>query len=42
MCPEDRRGVRVVLTAKGRALHGEVLPVQRGVLGRMLAGGSAG
>ncbi|MGW2446497.1 MarR family winged helix-turn-helix transcriptional regulator [Streptomyces sp. NPDC001675] len=38
MCEEDRRGVRVALTAKGRALHGEVLPVQRAVLGRMLAG----
>ncbi|MER6032885.1 MULTISPECIES: MarR family transcriptional regulator [unclassified Streptomyces] len=37
MCEEDRRGVRVALTAKGRALHGEVLPVQRAVLGRMLA-----
>ncbi|MFF8909096.1 MarR family winged helix-turn-helix transcriptional regulator [Streptomyces olivaceoviridis] len=37
MCPEDRRGVRVVLTAKGRALHGEVRPVQRAVLARMLA-----
>ena len=36
MCPEDRRGVRVSLTAKGRALHGEVLPVQRAVLARML------
>ncbi len=36
MCPEDRRGVRVALTAKGRALHGEVLPVQRAVLTRML------
>ncbi|MCX4910951.1 MarR family winged helix-turn-helix transcriptional regulator [Streptomyces sp. NBC_00878] len=42
MCPEDRRGVRVALTPKGRGLHGEVLPVQRAVLGRMLAGGSAG
>ncbi|MBZ9644852.1 MarR family winged helix-turn-helix transcriptional regulator [Streptomyces sp. PSKA30] len=41
MCPEDRRGVRVALTGKGRALHGEVLPVQRAVLTRMLAGGSA-
>ncbi|MBQ0853626.1 MarR family winged helix-turn-helix transcriptional regulator [Streptomyces sp. NPDC057621] len=40
MCPEDRRGVRVSLTAKGRALHAEVLPLQRAVLGRMLAGGS--
>ncbi|WP_367325027.1 MarR family winged helix-turn-helix transcriptional regulator [Streptomyces sp. HUAS ZL42] len=38
MCPEDRRGVRVALTHKGRALHGEVLPVQRAVLTRMLAG----
>ncbi|MER6680256.1 MarR family winged helix-turn-helix transcriptional regulator [Streptomyces olivaceoviridis] len=38
MCPEDRRGVRVVLTAKGRALHGEVRPVQRAVLARMLTG----
>ncbi|GGS99310.1 MarR family winged helix-turn-helix transcriptional regulator [Streptomyces chromofuscus] len=37
MCPEDRRGVRVALTQKGRALHGEVLPVQRAVLTRMLA-----
>ncbi|WP_432058765.1 MarR family winged helix-turn-helix transcriptional regulator [Streptomyces sp. bgisy022] len=36
-CPEDRRGVRVSLTAKGRALHDEVLPVQRAVLARMLA-----
>lgn len=39
LCPEDRRGVRVSLTAKGRALHGEVLPVQRAVLARMLADG---
>ncbi len=37
MCPEDRRGVRVSLTAKGRALHGEALPVQRAVLARMLS-----
>src|SRR3954469_21997958 len=37
MCPEDRRGVRVALTKKGRTLHGEVLPVQRAVLTRMLA-----
>ncbi|MER7486317.1 MarR family transcriptional regulator [Streptomyces sp. NPDC126497] len=35
-CPEDRRGVRVSLTPKGRALHGEVLPLQRAVLARML------
>ncbi|MFJ9544248.1 MarR family winged helix-turn-helix transcriptional regulator [Streptomyces sp. NPDC101225] len=39
MCPEDRRGVRVALTAKGRTLHGEVLPVQRAVLTRMLTAG---
>jgi DNA-binding MarR family transcriptional regulator len=37
MCAEDRRGVRVALTAKGRTLHGNVLPVQRAVLTRMLA-----
>ncbi|ELS51261.1 MarR family winged helix-turn-helix transcriptional regulator [Streptomyces viridochromogenes] len=42
MCPEDRRGVRVALTEKGRTLHGEVLPVQRAVLTRMLAGGPGG
>ncbi|MEU0052785.1 MarR family transcriptional regulator [Streptomyces sp. NPDC006309] len=36
MCPDDRRGVRVSLTAKGRALHAEVRPVQRAVLARML------
>ncbi|MET9386060.1 MarR family transcriptional regulator [Streptomyces sp. NPDC002928] len=41
MCPEDRRGVRVALTAQGRALHGEVRPVQRAVLTRMLADGPA-
>ncbi|MEV7139142.1 MarR family winged helix-turn-helix transcriptional regulator [Streptomyces tauricus] len=40
MCPEDGRGVRVSLTEKGRTLHGEVLPLQRAVLGRMLADGS--
>ncbi|MEW2288104.1 MarR family transcriptional regulator [Streptomyces sp. NPDC047841] len=38
VCAEDRRGVWVALTAKGRALHAEVLPVQRTVLRRMLAG----
>ncbi|WP_369240772.1 MarR family winged helix-turn-helix transcriptional regulator [Streptomyces sp. R21] len=42
MCPEDRRGVRVALTPKGRDLHGEVLPVQRAVLTRMLVDGPAG
>ncbi|MFB7511021.1 MarR family transcriptional regulator, partial [Streptomyces broussonetiae] len=29
-------GVRGALPAKGRALHGEVRPVQRAVLARML------
>lgn len=38
MCAEDRRAVRVSLTEKGSALHGEVRPVQREVLSRMLAG----
>jgi DNA-binding MarR family transcriptional regulator len=37
MCAEDRRGVRVTLTDKGRALHREVLPLQRAVLTRMLS-----
>ncbi|MCQ9131340.1 MarR family transcriptional regulator [Streptomyces hilarionis] len=37
LCAEDRRGVRVALTAKGRALHADVKPVQRAVLARMLA-----
>ncbi|MFJ6893515.1 MarR family winged helix-turn-helix transcriptional regulator [Streptomyces hokutonensis] len=37
MCAEDRRGVRVTLTGKGRDLHGEVLPLQRAVLTRMLS-----
>ncbi|MFJ3670692.1 MarR family winged helix-turn-helix transcriptional regulator [Streptomyces sp. NPDC090106] len=36
MCEEDRRGVRVQLTPKGRELHGDVRPVQRAVLTRML------
>ncbi|MET9732152.1 MarR family transcriptional regulator [Streptomyces sp. NPDC006458] len=36
LCPEDRRGVRVALTVRGRELHGAVLPVQRAVLTRML------
>ncbi|MFJ9711542.1 MarR family winged helix-turn-helix transcriptional regulator [Streptomyces sp. NPDC101234] len=38
VCVEDRRGVWVALTAKGRALHAEVRPMQRAVLERMLAG----
>ncbi|MER6081133.1 MarR family transcriptional regulator [Streptomyces sp. NPDC001833] len=38
VCVEDRRGVWVALTPKGRALHAEVRPLQRAVLGRMLEG----
>lgn len=37
VCLEDRRGVWVVLTQKGRDLHTEVRPLQRAVLARMLA-----
>lgn len=37
VCQEDRRGVWVLLTQKGRDLHAEVLPLQRAVLARMLA-----
>jgi DNA-binding MarR family transcriptional regulator len=36
VCMEDRRGVWVALTRKGRDLHAEVLPLQRDVLARML------
>ncbi|MFJ3864658.1 MarR family winged helix-turn-helix transcriptional regulator [Streptomyces nigra] len=36
VCAEDRRGVYVTLTPKGRALHAEVLPLQRAALARML------
>ncbi|MEU5538182.1 MarR family transcriptional regulator [Streptomyces sp. NPDC020362] len=38
VCAEDRRGVWVALTRKGRELHAEVLPLQREVLERMLTG----
>jgi DNA-binding MarR family transcriptional regulator len=38
VCAEDRRGVWVALTPKGRALHAEVRPLQRAVLERMLTG----
>jgi DNA-binding MarR family transcriptional regulator len=38
VCVEDRRGVWVSLTPKGRDLHSEVLPLQREVLARMLDG----
>lgn len=41
MCAEDRRGVRVALTARGRGLHAEVLPLQRAALERTL-GNTAG
>ncbi|MEU2297057.1 MarR family transcriptional regulator [Streptomyces antibioticus] len=36
VCVEDRRGVWVALTDKGRDLHTEVRPLQREVLERML------
>lgn len=36
MCSEDRRGVRVTLTDKGRAVYAEARPLQRSVLSRML------
>ncbi|MFF7871450.1 MarR family winged helix-turn-helix transcriptional regulator [Streptomyces qaidamensis] len=36
VCAEDRRGVWVALTAKGRDLHAEVLPLQRAALTRAL------
>lgn len=39
VCQEDRRGVWVALTGKGRDLHAEVRPLQRAVLARMLAKG---
>ncbi|MFJ3670794.1 MarR family winged helix-turn-helix transcriptional regulator [Streptomyces sp. NPDC090106] len=36
VCVEDRRGVWVTLTGKGRELHAEVLPLQRDALSRTL------
>ncbi|MER6211806.1 MarR family transcriptional regulator [Streptomyces sp. NPDC001642] len=39
---EDRRGVWVALTRKGRDLHAEVLPLQRSALARMLDDPDAG
>ena len=36
VCVEDRRGVWVALTRKGRDLHTQVLPLQRDVLAQML------
>ncbi|MFF4357140.1 MarR family winged helix-turn-helix transcriptional regulator [Streptomyces sp. NPDC001604] len=41
VCTEDRRGVYVALTDKGRDLHTEVLPLQREVLARLLGGRAA-
>ncbi|GGT40220.1 MarR family winged helix-turn-helix transcriptional regulator [Streptomyces chromofuscus] len=38
VCAEDRRGVWVALTGKGRALHAEVLPLHRAALARTLEG----
>ncbi|MGP4087389.1 MULTISPECIES: MarR family winged helix-turn-helix transcriptional regulator [unclassified Streptomyces] len=38
VCAEDRRGVWVTLTRKGRELHAEVLPLQRAALARTLQG----
>ncbi|MGW7404884.1 MarR family winged helix-turn-helix transcriptional regulator [Streptomyces sp. NPDC054833] len=38
VCAEDRRGVWVTLTRKGRDLHTEVLPLQRAALARTLEG----
>ncbi|MFE0454432.1 MarR family winged helix-turn-helix transcriptional regulator [Streptomyces sp. NPDC058914] len=38
VCAEDRRGVWVALTDKGRELHAEVRPLQREVLERTLSG----
>jgi DNA-binding MarR family transcriptional regulator len=38
VCAEDRRGVWVALTERGRRLHAEVRPLQREVLERMLGG----
>ncbi len=35
-CPTDRRGVYVQLTARGRDLYAETLPVQRAALARTL------
>jgi DNA-binding MarR family transcriptional regulator len=37
-CAEDRRGVFVTLTRKGRDLHTRVRPLQRAALARTLAG----
>ncbi|MET9357010.1 MarR family transcriptional regulator [Streptomyces sp. NPDC006617] len=36
MCAEDRRGVYVTPTSRGRELHAEILPLQRAALARTL------
>jgi len=36
VCMEDRRGVWVALTGRGRELHAEAVPLQREVLTRLL------
>ncbi|MFI1561790.1 MarR family winged helix-turn-helix transcriptional regulator [Streptomyces sp. NPDC020490] len=36
VCTEDRRGVWVALTAKGREVHARALPLQRAALTRVL------
>ncbi|MEU1870290.1 DNA-binding MarR family transcriptional regulator [Streptomyces ambofaciens] len=36
MCAEDRRGVYVTPTPRGRDLHAEILPLQRAALARAL------
>ncbi|MGW2488314.1 MarR family winged helix-turn-helix transcriptional regulator [Streptomyces sp. NPDC001606] len=38
VCAEDRRGVWVALTRRGRERHAEVLPLQRAALERTLTG----
>ncbi|MFF8012521.1 MarR family transcriptional regulator [Streptomyces sp. NPDC007929] len=38
VCAEDRRGVWVSLTPRGRDLHERVLPLQRAALSRTLGG----
>ncbi|WAU81524.1 MarR family transcriptional regulator [Streptomyces sp. Qhu-G9] len=42
VCREDRRGVWVALTRKGRDLHTEVRPLQRAALARMLTDTGSG
>ncbi|MFE3164959.1 MarR family winged helix-turn-helix transcriptional regulator [Streptomyces sp. NPDC059224] len=42
VCVEDRRGVWVALTEKGRAVHAEVRPLQRAALQRTLEGPAGG